>query len=245
MPVHPPTHDVALPQTPTFHPSCWSGGLPTWGLLTPGFRERFACSVCEPHTAARRFTQIMLSPQLSSRLTEWVLEMGRSYLSAQAWDSLWPLKLPLEPSFPGFSDLAVASRCSPYVYWLVTHDRPNESAACWVITCSLLSQHHGSNVKKNLVHACHPWLIVLCCNRPNIVALEAGDDTCSADTALGPPWLWVSWPWRLAVEKNNTGEKESLHCCPRGQLVAPVQVKLQMPPEPLMGYAKCFWVGIL
>lgn len=41
------------------------------------------------------------------------------------------------------------------------------------------------------------------------------------------------------MKKNNTGEKESLHCCPRGQLVAPVQVKLQMSPEPLMGYAKC------
>lgn len=47
------------------------------------------------------------------------------------------------------------------------------------------------------------------------------------------------------MKKNNTGEKESLHCCPRGQLVAPVQVKLQMSPEPLMGYAKYFWVDIL
>lgn len=47
------------------------------------------------------------------------------------------------------------------------------------------------------------------------------------------------------MKKNNTGEKESLHCCPRGQLVAPVQVKLQMSPEPLMGYAKCFGGDIL
>lgn len=70
--------------TPTRHPSRWCGRLHTRGLLTPGFRESFACSVCEPHAAAWSFTQIMLSPHLSSRVTEWVLEMCCSYLSAEA-----------------------------------------------------------------------------------------------------------------------------------------------------------------
>lgn len=81
----PPTLYPCHGPLPSIHPSPWCGRLPPPGLLTPGFRESFACSIREPRAAARHFPQINLSPHLSPRLTEW--GSGDGLLISVGWGS--------------------------------------------------------------------------------------------------------------------------------------------------------------